>query len=879
MLDINEKWWLISIDDLLDNQDIAVTGKKSELTHLELSRLELTRLGLKHGEAERRLTQFGPNIINAVKKRHLLLQFISRFRNPLVILLLVASLLSAFTADISSFAIIISMVVLSVMLDFMQEYRAEKAAEALRNSVAVKASVLRDGNITELEVARIVVGDVVILSAGDLIPADGRIIEADDFFVNQALLTGEPYPVEKRVSVQANQNVVNQNQDDKELMSSPNAVFAGTHVVSGSARILVCMTGAQTLLGSISGALSITPPATAFEHSIYRFGMLILRLTFFLVMFVLLVNLLQHRPWLESFMFALALAVGLTPELLPMVITVTLSRGAMRMSRQHVIVKRLAAIHNLGSMDMFCTDKTGTLTEAKIRLERHLNCDGLDSEKVLLWAYLNSFFETGLKSPLDEAILRHETLDVSAWQKIDEVPFDFERRRVSVLLEKIEKQGNSDQPHQHFLVVKGACEDVFRQCNRYETSAGATQMLDTTKLAELNLQASALAQQGFRVLGIAWRQVEDDRIHADISDESELVFAGFAAFLDPPKVSAGHALTQLQKSGITIKVVTGDNELVTQHVCAELGLLVTGVLTGSEIALMTDDALQARVDSVNLFCRVTPALKSRVLMALKQRGHIVGYLGDGINDAPALHLADVSISVDSAVDVAKDAADLILLEQDLNVLHQGVMEGRRTFGNIMKYVMMGTSSNFGNMFSMAGASLFLPFLPMLPIQILLNNLLYDVSEITIPFDNVDDEYLNKPRHWDMSFIQNFMLVIGPVSSIFDFLTFYVMLSVLHANEALFRTGWFVESIISQVLVIFVIRTRRSLFKSNPSIWLVCTSLFIVAIAAMLPYTTLGHYFKLVPLPAMFFSILLAMGLTYLLMVELVKRWFYQKYIQ
>ncbi len=851
MLDMNEKWWLKAIADL-------------NLT------LESGASGLTTAEAEARLAQFGPNIVSAIKKRNLLLQFFSRFRNPLVILLLVASLLSAFTAELTSFIIIVTMVVLSVTLDFMQEYRAERTAEALRKSVAVKATVLRredfngNGKPIELDVEHIVAGDVVILSAGDLIPADGRVIEADDFFVNQALLTGEPYPVEKHVNVAL--------QDDTELMNALTAVFAGTHVVSGSARMLVCMTGAKTALGNISGSLNVTAPATAFEHSTYRFGMLILRLTFFLVMFVLLVNLLQHRPWLESFMFALALAVGLTPELLPMVITVTLSRGAMRMSRQHVIVKRLSAIHNLGSMDVLCTDKTGTLTEAKIRLERHLNCEGQESEKVLLWAYLNSFFETGLKSPLDEAILRHETLNVSHWQKIDEVPFDFERRRISVLLKQVLAQEQAN-----FLVVKGACEDVLGLCNRYENSSGAPQTLDADKLAELNQQAAKLAQQGFRVLGIAWRQVEAERQHANISDESALVFAGFAAFLDPPKISASHALTQLQKSGIAIKVVTGDNELVTQHVCDELGLAVTGILTGSEIALMTDDALQARVENVNLFCRVTPALKSRVLMALKRRGHIVGYLGDGINDAPALHLADVSISVDSAVDVAKDAADLILLEHDLNVLQQGVMEGRRTFGNIMKYVMMGTSSNFGNMFSMAGASLFLPFLPMLPIQILLNNLLYDVSEITIPFDNVDQEYLKKPRQWDMRFIRNFMLIVGPVSSIFDFLTFYVMLKVLNANEALFRTGWFVESIITQVLVIFIIRTRRSPFQSRPNIGLVSTSLLIVSVAAILPYTPVGAYFGFVPLPSLFFSILLAMGIVYLVMVELVKRWFYRRY--
>lgn len=843
---LNSEWWLEPLDTLIQT-------------------LATTESGLTKTEAKLRLAQLGPNIVSAVKERGMLRQLLSRFRNPLIILLLVASVLSAFTADITSFVFIVTMVLFSVTLDFIQEYRAEQAAKALRNSVAVKTSVFRGQAAEPVPVEQLVPGDVVLLSAGDLIPADGRIIEADDFFVNQALLTGEPYPVEKHAK---ELNAADIEASNVDCSSASNAVFAGSHVVSGSARLLICATGAKTALSNIACALSITPPATAFENSTYRFGMLILRLTFFLVMFVLLVNLLQHRPWLESFMFALALAVGLTPELLPMVITVTLSRGAMRMSQQHVIVKRLSAIHNLGSMDVLCTDKTGTLTEARIRLERHLDCAGQESESVLLWAYLNSFFETGLKSPLDEAILRHETLDVSAWSKIDEVPFDFERRRVSVLL---------DHNHSHFLVVKGACEDVLRLCSNYEISPGVAHLLDADKLKELNEQSVNLAQQGFRVLGIAWRQVEPERNHANISDESALVFAGFAAFLDPPKASASVALAQLQKSGITIKVVTGDNELVTQHVCAELGLTVAGVLTGSEIVQMDDAALQAKVENVNLFCRVTPALKSRVLMALRRRGHIVGYLGDGINDAPALHLADVSISVDSAVDVAKDAADLILLKHDLNVLHKGVMEGRRTFGNIMKYVMMGTSSNFGNMFSMAGASLFLPFLPMMPIQILLNNLLYDISEVTIPFDNVDEEYLTKPRQWDMRLIRNFMLTVGPISSLFDFLTFYVMLVILQAHEALFRTGWFVESIATQVLVIFVIRTRRNPFKSQPNKWLAGTSLLIVAIAAALPYMPIGTYFGFVALPPVFFGILIAMAIIYLVMVEFVKRWFYRRY--
>lgn len=821
--------------------------------------------GLTSAEANVRIAKYGKNITSVIKKSSLVLQVLSRFRNPLVILLLVASAVSAFTADLVSFVIIVCMVVLSVTLDFIQEHRAENAAQALRRSVAIKATVLRDQNLTEVNVELIVPGDVVFLSAGDLVPADGLIIEADDFFVNQALLTGEPYPVEKHSTNKIEPEI---NQAPLELDTAINVVFAGTHVVSGSAKILVCVTGSHTALGDISSALNITPPPTAFEQSVYRFGMLILRLTFFLVLFVLLVNLLQHRPWLESFMFALALAVGLTPELLPMIITVTLSRGAIRMSHQHVIVKRLSAIHNLGSMDILCTDKTGTLTEAKIRLERHLDCAGMDSERVLLWAYLNSFFETGLKSPLDEAILRHETLNVSAWQKLDEVSFDFERRRVSVLL--------SNQ-NDRFLVVKGACEDVLHLCNRYELSSMEISLLDANKLSKLNLRAVELAQQGFRVLGIAWRKVESGHMHANVSDEAELVFAGFAAFLDPPKISASSALAQLQKSGITIKIVTGDSELVTQYVCKQLELSVKGVLTGAEIVQMSDEALRAKVDSINLFCRVTPALKSRVITALKQRGYVVGYLGDGINDAPALHLADVSISVDTAVDVAKDAADLILLKHDLNVLHQGVVEGRRTFGNIMKYVMMGTSSNFGNMFSMAGAALFLPFLPMLPIQILLNNLLYDLSEITIPFDNVDTEYLKKPRQWDMKFIRNFMLLVGPVSSIFDFLTFYVMLNVFNAKEGLFRTGWFVESIVTQVLVIFIIRTRRNIFKSKPNSWLVYTSLFIVGVAITLPFTSIGAYFGFSPLPIKFFTILLTLGIGYLVMVEFVKRWFYRVY--
>ncbi|QWV98770.1 magnesium-translocating P-type ATPase [Geomonas nitrogeniifigens] len=817
--------------------------------------------GLDSTEAARRLVQFGPNLIHGERKRSLILQFLVKFRNPLVIILLTASALSAFTGDATSFFIIGTIVLISVTLDFVQEYRAGQAAERLRQSVAVRAQVLRDGKPSEIPIAGMVPGDVALLAAGDLIPCDGRVLEAKDFFVNQALLTGEAFPVEKAPS---------ELPEETDVLVAGNTVLLGTSVISGTARVLMCRTGQDTELGAIADTLLAKPPPTAFEQGTRRFGLLIMRMTVLLVLFVLLVNAFFHRPWLESFLFAVALAVGLTPELLPMVVSVTLSRGALRMAAQKVIVKRLASIHNLGSMDVFCTDKTGTLTEARIHLERHQSPLGKESRRVLELAYYNSYFETGLKSPLDDAILEHTEIDASGWQKIDEVPFDFERRRISVLL---------DNSTTRMLVVKGAPEDILRLSEHYEGETEADQRpLDAAARQSINAQFEALSNEGFRVLGIATRQVGPAHPHAVVGDEADLVFAGFAAFLDPPKVSAKAALAGLAADRVAVKIITGDNELVTQHIFAQLGLPVTGVLTGSEIQQMDDMALAARVEQANLFCRVPPAQKNRVILALKRRGHVVGYLGDGINDAPSLHSADVGISVDSAVDVAKAAADMILLEQDLEVLHAGVLEGRRTFGNIMKYIMMGTSSNFGNMFSMAGASIFLPFLPMLPVQILLNNLLYDVSELPIPLDRVDDDYLSHPRHWDMNFIRNFMLVIGPVSSVFDFLTFYIMLTVFHAGEALFHTGWFIESMATQVLVIFIIRTRKNPFKSRPSPWLIACSLIVVALAGALPFTPAGVSLGFVAVPGYFFLILAAILLAYLLAVEGMKRWFFQRFV-
>jgi P-type Mg2+ transporter len=825
-----------------------------------LAKVQADAAGLSATSAAERLLQYGLNLFRDQPQRSLIVQFLRRFANPLVIILLVASVVSALAGELTSFYIIVALVLLSVVLDFVQEHRADRVAEQLRATVAVRVNVQRDGTQRELPVREVVPGDVVILGAGDLVPADARLLEAKDLFVNQAMLTGEPYPVEKRAGEIAS--------DATELSEAANAIFMGTSVISGSARAIVMRTGRTTSIGGIADQLTRSPPPTAFDLGMRHFGALIMRLTVLLVLFVLLVNAFLGRPWLESFLFAIALAVGLTPELLPMVVSVTLARGAMRMAKQHVIVKQLASIQNLGSMDVLCTDKTGTLTEARIELVQHLDVQGRDSDHVFELAFLNSHFETGIKSPLDEAILGHRNLDVTQWTKIDEVPFDFERRRISVLL---------DDGQRRVLVLKGAPEDVWKLCTRYEREGrDSVAPLDAAARKEIQARCDELYRNGMRVLGIAWREVPLDHPHCVVADEADLVFAGFAVFLDPPKASAAEALKALTQSGVAVNIVTGDSELVTQHVCTTLGVPVTGVLTGKEIEKLDEPALRATVERFNLFCRVNPKQKERVIRALKARGHVVGYLGDGINDAPSLHSADVGLSVDSGADVAKAAADMILLKQDLKVLHEGVLEGRRTFANVMKYLLMGTSSNFGNMFSMAGASVFLPFLPMLPTQILLNNMLYDFSEIAIPFDRVDVKEVAMPRVWDMKFIRNFMLAVGPVSSVFDFLTFYVLLKVLSADAPLFHTGWFIESLATQVLVIFVIRTRLNPFASHPHPLLTTTSLLVVALGAILPFTPLGPILGFVAPPIRFFVILGGMVIAYLGLVEMIKRLFYRQ---
>lgn len=827
------------------------------------AQLQLDPAGISTADAQARMMRFGPNVLQARGGNGLAIQYLRHFKNPLVLILLAASLISAFTGEITGFAIIWIIVLLSVTLDFYQEYRASQAAERLKQSVEVSTTVMRDGRSTQLPMSQLVPGDVVMLSAGDMMPADCRLIEARDFFINQSLLTGESYPVEKKagdlqVAVE-------------DLAEASNAVFMGTSVISGMGKAFVCRTGDDTAVGKIAYSLESTPPPTSFSIGTHQFGMLIMRLTILLVLFVFLINALFQRPFMESFLFAIALAVGLTPELLPMVVTVTLSRGALRMARHKVIVKQLAAIHNLGSMDVLCTDKTGTLTEARIHLERHLDALGRDSEQVLKLAYLNSYFETGIKSPLDEAILEKESIDVSGWRKVDEVPFDFERRRVSVLL---------DGEGSRMLAVKGAPEDILKLCTHYMTDGDqGISALDAQARKSIRELHDSLSQGGLRLLGIAWRQVAADHPHAVVDDESELTFAGFAAFFDPPKQSAAKAIRALAAGGIDVKVITGDGEQITRHLFAQLGIPVRGVLTGSEVQQMDEPALAVRAQEANLMCRLSPAQKNRIILSLKSQGRTVGYLGDGINDAPSLQSADVGISVDSAADVAKAAAHIILLEQDLGVLYTGVLEGRRTHVNIMKYIMMGTSSNFGNMFSMAGATLFLPFLPMLPVQILLNNLLYDVSELPIPMDTVDNSSLLRPRHWDTSFIRNFMLVMGPVSSLFDFITFFILLKVFDAGEKLFHTGWFIESLATQVLVIFIIRTRGKFFRSRPSKTLLATSLAVVLIALLLPFSPMAPILGFVAPPPLFFLILPILLLCYLTAMEMVKGWFYRHFLK
>jgi len=839
-------------------------GSMEELLSLPVdelfSRLNSSQSGLTPQEVEKRLEIYGPNEFAKRKKRTVAMEFLLHLRSPLIIILLVAGLISVFLGETINAIIIFSMVTLSVALDVYQEHKAGKATEMLKEKVTTTATVIRDGVKREVKLSEIVPGEIVYLSAGDIVPADARVIDAKDLSIDQSALTGESFPVEKEAAtLKAKSSTITE---------WNNCLFMGTSVVSGTATAVAMKTGSFTEYGKIARSLLARAPETEFERGLRRFGFLMMEVIFLLVLFVFFVNAFYKRGVLESLIFAVALAVGLTPELLPMIVSVNLSKGAIDMSKKGVIVKRLASIQNFGSMDVLCTDKTGTLTENKITLVLHVDIERNDDKKVLLYSFLNSYFEKGLKSPLDEAILSHEEIDVKDYQKIDEVPFDFSRKRISVVVERERKR---------FLIAKGAPEEITRVCSHCEHEGGILNLTSDLQ-KKIEQKYCELSSEGFRVLAVSYKNVGGEKQVYSINDENDMVFLGFVAFIDPPKETARESLQLLSKAGVELKIITGDNELVTRKICEQLGFEIKGVVLGNEIAQMQDDALARVVEDANIFARVTPIQKDRIIRALKNNGHVVGFLGDGINDAPSMKTADVGISVDNAVDVAKESADIILLQKSLRVLDEGVLEGRKTFGNIMKYIMMGTSSNFGNMLSVAIASLFLPFLPMLPVQILLNNFLYDLSESTIPTDNVDPEYSEKPKRLNIPFIRKFMLFLGPISSIFDLLTFFIMLAIFNATVPLFQTAWFLESLATQTLVIFVIRTAKSPFyKSRPSRLLLFSSLVIVVFAFLMPLTPLGALFGFVEPPVMFFVLVLGLIGTYLMLVEIVKKWFYKRY--
>jgi P-type Mg2+ transporter len=817
--------------------------------------------GLTSEEARKRQDKYGPNDTTGVKRSSVVVQFLRLFLNPLVAILLVAGLVSAILGDRINASIIVAIIVLSNSLNFVQTYQSQSAVEKLRANVAPTATVLRDGLWIELPRRDLVPGDMIRLAAGDLVPADARLVQATDLHVQQAALTGESLPVDK--------NADDLDVPTESFAEAHNSVFLGTSVVSGTGTALTIATGRATAFGDIAVRLASRAPETEFQRGIKGFSHLIMQTVFFLVLFIVLIGVIgRHQPF-ETLLFAIALAVGLTPEFLPMITTVTLGRGALRMAKQKVIVKHLESIQNFGSIDTLCSDKTGTLTSGETKLEGHLDLRGKESERVLLLGYLNSTYQTGIKSPLDEAILLHGTVDVSAYSKVGEIPFDFERRCLSVVVR---------HENDTLLIIKGAPESVLKNCSAYESNGGHKPLDGVNDEARTTYENRYrdLSAQGYRVLAVAYRSLPQQDVYRK-TNEQDLILCGFLTFADPPKADVAQVLQALKGDGVQVKIVTGDNELVTRHVCEQVGLESKRIVLGSELEQMTDPALAQIVEEVNIFARVSPAQKNRIILALKSRKHVVGYIGDGINDAPSLHAADVGISVSTAVDVAKDAADIILLEQSLQVLHNGILEGRKAFGNVIKYLLMGTSSNFGNMFSMAGAYVFLPFLPMLPTQILLNTFLYDLSQITIPTDNVDASYIKKPQRWDIGLFRNFMLIIGPISSIFDFLTFFILLRVFHAGAVLFHTGWFVESLATQTLVLFIIRTVGNPLRSRPSRPLTITTLLIVAIGILLPYSPLAGPLGFVPLPPLYFLFLAGMMVSYLLLVELVKRRLMRRY--
>ena len=868
-------------------KNIAVCSSNKSLAFLETN-----IKGLSNDEVDGRTHVFGLNEVTHEKAPKWYIQLLQAFINPFIAVLFILSIISLITdviiqkpgdRDYTTVLVIGTMVMLSVLLRFVQEFRSNQAAEKLKSMVKTTATVIREEEKSEIDIKKLVPGDIIQLSAGDMIPADVRILQSKDLFVSQSMLTGEALPVEKTWNAVADAA----KQSPLEL---GNICFMGTNVVSGTAMATVVNTGEDTYFGSLSKSLVGKRAETSFDKGVNSVSWLLIRFMLVMVPLVFLINGLTKHNWLEAFLFGLSIAVGLTPEMLPMIVTANLAKGAVNMSKRKVVVKRLNAIQNIGAMDILCTDKTGTLTMDKIVLERHLNVYGLEDSEVMKWAYLNSFHQTGLKNLLDVAVLEHVDIhsclkEGETYKKIDEIPFDFQRRRMSVILE--------GKNHKHLLICKGAVEEVLDLCSHAfvpgEDDSLQIETDDVTpmddKMRETVLKKSnQLNAEGLRVLLVAVKEYDERPLTYSIADEKDMILTGFIGFLDPAKPSAILAIDALHKLGVSIKVLTGDNEVVTKKICKDVGIPFTNILLGRDLENMSDEDLTNQIDDVSILAKLSPVQKSRVVKILQAKGHTVGFMGDGINDAAALRDADVGISVDTAVDIAKESADIILLEKDLMVLRKGVIYGRRTFGNIIKYIKMTASSNFGNMFSMLGASALLPFLPMLPIQILINNLLYDISQISIPWDKMDEDYIEKPRKWDAGGIGKFMMFVGPISSIFDYATFGVLWYVFKANspahQGFFQTGWFIESLLSQTLIVHMIRTRKIPFiQSWATAPVIALTTAIMAIAIFLPFSPLAPAFKLEPMPFMFFPWLLAILVAYCFLTQFIKNWFINKFHQ
>lgn len=823
-----------------------------------LASLGSTSQGLDKTTALLRLKETGPNALQEKARTTPIKIFLSQFKSPIVLILLFATVVSMFVQEWVDAIIILAIVVGSALLSFYQEYNASNAVEELKAQVSLKTLVLRGGQKIEIPSEEIVPGDIILLSAGSLIPADGVLLEAKDFFVNQAVLTGETFPVEKKAGIVS---------AEASLVERTNCVFMGTNVRSGSAQVIIVLTGKRTAFGQIADSLTLRPPETEFERGVRHFGMMLAEIMLVMVVLVFALNVYFHKPILDSLLFSIALAVGLTPQLMPAIIGINLSKGSQTMAKAGVIVRKLNAIENFGSMDVLCTDKTGTLTLGVVKLDQALDAQGDQSDPVFRLAYLNATLQTGLSNPLDEAIAAQGDPGITGINKLCEIPYDFVRKRLSVVVD----QDNAGS----YLITKGALDNILAVSTQVR-QGDQTVALDEGQLKGIRDRFADWSGQGFRVLGLATRPVTPADSCA-VAEEQEMVFEGFLLFFDPPKPEVQETIRQLAELGVDLKIITGDNKLVAMHIANVIGMHLAGVLTGAELNNLHDEALLHAVENTNMFAEVDPNQKERIITALQKRGHVVGYMGDGINDAPSLHDADVGISVDTAVDVAKDAADFVLLKHDLDVLRQGILLGRTTFVNTMKYVFVTTSASFGNMFSMAGASVFIPFLPLLPFQVLLTNFLTDIPAMTIANDSVDPEMIEKSKRWDIGFIRKFMFTFGIVSSAFDFLTFGLLLLVFQASTDTFRTGWFFESVMTELLIMLVIRTRRPFFRSRPGKGLIYSTIGIALLTVLLLFIPgLNTLLGFTPLPWTLMATLIGITVVYVLINEVVKREFYRR---